>query len=116
MSSQLGPATCHLASCLIRAGAAHTNLSPLLWDGRLLPTGTVMADLSNQLDAPEKRDPQIKNCLHQIGLQPLPWGAFSQLLMDAGGPSTLKRGAIPRQVILGYMQKKRLSKPGAERE
>lgn len=40
----------------------------------------------DNLESPEKREVQLKNCLHQGGLGQA-CGAFSGLVIDGGGPS-----------------------------
>lgn len=50
-------------------------------------------NLDSQLDRLGKRQPQLRNCFHQIGLKVRLW-AFSQLLTDTGGTTVV--GIIPR--------------------
>lgn len=51
-----------------------------------------------------KRELQLKDCLHQIGLQHV-CGAFSWLLTDAKGPSPLAGSIVPRQEDMGCIGK-----------
>lgn len=37
----------------------------------------VIADLGCQLEVPGKKEPQLKNCFHQVGLWACIWGIFS---------------------------------------
>lgn len=44
-----------------------------------------MTSLGSQLDTPEKREPQLRSCLPQMGLWALSEGTFSLLSIDGGG-------------------------------
>lgn len=50
-----------------------------------------------------KEQPQLKRCFPQI-IYRHAYGAFSLLMMDVGGTSSLN-GATPGQVVLGYKRK-----------
>lgn len=46
----------------------------------------VTADLGGQFDIPGKKDPQLRNCLHQIGLAAWQgWGSVFKITIGVGG-------------------------------
>lgn len=59
----------------------------------LFPIGTVITESGCQLDTTEKKDPQLKTCLHQVHL----WGIFLATNECRRVQNTVG-GAIPRQM------------------
>lgn len=63
-----------------------------------------MASLGCHLDTPGQREPQLKNCIHHLGLWVCLWGVFLFANWQRRAQLTVSSG-LPGQVGLNYRRK-----------